>query len=392
MELAWTIIGSVVGAAGLMLAAWALGWDRARGRRRCPKCWYDMAGVAGLQCPECGRTASNESRLLRTRRRPAWFILGALALVGAYCLANIPRILKAGYVGAIPTTGLIWWVARYEPPEKYNSATSTMSKPTKAAAELARRATGNELWGWQWRYMLNGLGVIHSRDRWPRGVPFEISTGVPQWLLSPTMRLHVTSNVSGEANRYQDHILPWVVRTLGNNEDQVGLTIQLGKWSGGWQLHVTQVDSPEQAIDPVRSTETDAAVRRALRAALRSDPNPPTQTKYMLGAQLYRDKGPLPEDLAVGATVQFKRDGQVAAEWPLLMKDSPYGEPVDWSRINAPEPGWNEDDDADMARWTVTVRGNAAVAMRDLTRNKYWDGEWTVPLTEFMGKPAKPPP
>lgn len=46
----WTLTG-----AGLLMLLWALFRDRSRGRRRCPRCWYDMAGVPGLQCPECGR-------------------------------------------------------------------------------------------------------------------------------------------------------------------------------------------------------------------------------------------------------------------------------------------------------------------------------------------------
>jgi hypothetical protein len=43
--------------AGLGLAGWACFDDKARWRRRCPHCWYDMSGATGLVCPECGRDA-----------------------------------------------------------------------------------------------------------------------------------------------------------------------------------------------------------------------------------------------------------------------------------------------------------------------------------------------
>jgi len=54
------------------LTCWWLWGDRAKGRLRCPKCWYDMEGnykAAKLQCPECGHNARTEKRLQKTRRR-----------------------------------------------------------------------------------------------------------------------------------------------------------------------------------------------------------------------------------------------------------------------------------------------------------------------------------
>lgn len=59
--LAWLVMGG-----GVVLLGRALLWDRARGRRRCPKCWYDMSGVDSLRCPECGREAMSV-RLARGR-------------------------------------------------------------------------------------------------------------------------------------------------------------------------------------------------------------------------------------------------------------------------------------------------------------------------------------
>src|SRR5688572_28644873 len=66
----------LVGVGGVTLSLWALLWDRARGRRRCPSCWHDLAGVPGLRCPECGKEARSERRLFRTRRRWRWVVVG----------------------------------------------------------------------------------------------------------------------------------------------------------------------------------------------------------------------------------------------------------------------------------------------------------------------------
>jgi HEAT repeat protein len=69
---------------GVVLLAWAIRGDPSRGRRRCPKCWYSMEGVAGLRCPECGKTAADERRLFKTRRgRRAGVIASLLALLAA---------------------------------------------------------------------------------------------------------------------------------------------------------------------------------------------------------------------------------------------------------------------------------------------------------------------
>jgi hypothetical protein len=392
VDLVWSIAGWVLAAGGLLLAGWALFWDRARGRRRCPKCWYDMAGTSGLQCPECGRSARQEKSLSKTRRRPAGILVGTILMVGSYPIAHIPRMQAHGPIGAVPTTGLICWVSRYELPEKYNAATSTMSAPSRAAAELARRAMNEELWSWQCRWMLEAVGVIHARQCWPRGVPFEITCGIPSWLMGAAGQdLGVRSEPDGTKNPYIDHLLPWKIRTLEKDEDHVDLTVQYGRWHGLWRIPVRQVDTPEQAIVPVTGAQIDAAMRLALAAALRRDSNKNTSTGYMLGARLYRDKGPIPPDVAVGVTVEFRRDGQVMGQWPLVMNDSPYGEPVDWVRINPPSPGWDEEDASDLARWTVTVRGSAEVALRDLTRDRYWRGEWTVPVDQFMGRAAPKP-
>lgn len=104
---AWDWLGWI-GAAILALGAlWVLArallLDRSRGRRRCGKCWYDMSGVNGLRCPECGRAFKAERQLLRTRRHKRRAALGLLLLALAASAAHAPRLARNGWLASIPT-------------------------------------------------------------------------------------------------------------------------------------------------------------------------------------------------------------------------------------------------------------------------------------------------
>jgi hypothetical protein len=108
------LMAGVLAVAGALLAAWALFWDRPRGRRRCPKCWYDMAGVPGLVCPECGLAARDEGDLLRTRRR--WRLAGAavVLLLSAITVSHVPAYRAGGIWAAVPRPVLIWFIPSFE--------------------------------------------------------------------------------------------------------------------------------------------------------------------------------------------------------------------------------------------------------------------------------------
>lgn len=87
-----TILGWCVVSIGAVLLAAALFKDRSRGRRRCPRCWYDMGGVPSLTCPECGRDAKVERRLFRTRRRWRRAVIAALVVLAGWAATAIPKL------------------------------------------------------------------------------------------------------------------------------------------------------------------------------------------------------------------------------------------------------------------------------------------------------------
>ncbi|MBX3404878.1 MAG: hypothetical protein KF699_15820 [Phycisphaeraceae bacterium] len=90
----WT--GAIfLGVLALLVATWALFADSARGRKRCPKCWYDMSASPALTCPECGTTAKSPAALLRTRRHWRVLLVAAVVLALSAAAAVGPN-LRAG--------------------------------------------------------------------------------------------------------------------------------------------------------------------------------------------------------------------------------------------------------------------------------------------------------
>lgn len=111
----WTM-AVFVGLVGLGGLAWWYRGDRSRGRRRCPKCWYDMSGVPkregdqglrGWTCPECGRVALVQRRLFKTRRRRWRLVVSVILLFAAFAGVIGPTIVETDWEDLVPTTALI---------------------------------------------------------------------------------------------------------------------------------------------------------------------------------------------------------------------------------------------------------------------------------------------
>lgn len=81
---------------------WLIG-DRARGRRRCARCLYDLSGLSDLRCPECGRLAKSERHLARPRR-PRWagVVSVAFLLASGFILTRASRVNEIGPLMIVP--------------------------------------------------------------------------------------------------------------------------------------------------------------------------------------------------------------------------------------------------------------------------------------------------
>lgn len=106
----WLILGAVALIA--LLGAWltwrALFADRARGRPRCPRCWYSMHLAPTLRCPECGTLAKDQRALLRTRRRWPLGLLGLVLLLGPGLAVGLTRYRQPILNFVLPR----WWCVR----------------------------------------------------------------------------------------------------------------------------------------------------------------------------------------------------------------------------------------------------------------------------------------
>ena len=112
----WLFWGSgiALGIFGLWLMWWSLFSDRSRGRRRCPKCWYDMSGTDDLRCPECGRKAKSKKKLRNTRRRWRRAMVAIIPLIIATLIQGRPLWHNQKWHRIVSTPMLIQIISTFE--------------------------------------------------------------------------------------------------------------------------------------------------------------------------------------------------------------------------------------------------------------------------------------
>ena len=156
----WWIGGAALGLLGLWLLYWSFLHDRSKGRRRCPKCWYNMSGTDSMTCSECGRTVKREKKLYKTRRRWRWAFAAMLFLLVAYGSALTPKIRRDGWIRAAPTLGLIilanWCDGGYsnEPKWKHDLLEELLVRLLMDGARQSKRGITATLSTWQWSMFL----------------------------------------------------------------------------------------------------------------------------------------------------------------------------------------------------------------------------------------------
>lgn len=140
----FAVIGWTLAGWGGLLLLWAVFWDRSRGRRRCPRCWYDMGGIPGLKCPECGREARSERRLFRTRRRWRRGVLAAAGVLAGLVVQAIPAYRSGGWVAALPSWVLMYAAPAAKPPARSGvTAVMTSSVVVNAPVRMGTLTTLN---------------------------------------------------------------------------------------------------------------------------------------------------------------------------------------------------------------------------------------------------------
>ncbi|MHC4769464.1 MAG: hypothetical protein ACYTEI_12230, partial [Planctomycetota bacterium] len=103
--LAW-MLGPVLICLGVVLTWWGLFGDRARGRRRCSRCWHDLSHTPGMTCSECGYTAKKDRTFFRTRRRLLPTVVGVV-VASLAATWGIELLQRQGVISQLPTRVLM---------------------------------------------------------------------------------------------------------------------------------------------------------------------------------------------------------------------------------------------------------------------------------------------
>ncbi|HWB21036.1 MAG TPA: hypothetical protein VG711_12095 [Phycisphaerales bacterium] len=116
--------------------------DLSKGRRRCPKCWFDMSHATSLICSECGHTVLSEADLYRSRRYPIRASLSILSIVIIILLVNF-QLSSRRWTSYLPTGVLL-------------TALPLASSPTSEIyRELLTRISANRLSAEQYLTFIN---------------------------------------------------------------------------------------------------------------------------------------------------------------------------------------------------------------------------------------------
>lgn len=448
MDQLWTAAAWLLAAIGLVLALWALFWDRAKGRRRCPKCWYDLAGLplrwtgastgngqaADLAtephidpaatatytaitatptpappaaqgvctCPECGHQPRTESRIYRTRRRWRWALLG-LGMAASPVVAICIVASDGKWAKYAPTTALI---ALAEP------ASLLSSTPTDPRAkELRSRITNGSLASWQSQIMFDraiahapeiAARLARARETWPVDVPIVISAQTPintmlfgkYW--SCDVRARLLSTLSGEPSDwhpldgfFRHDAVPLDLPPPNVNSIKVEVELSLqGKrlWRGVRMVPTRVSGTLAETLQPLSNPELDREVGVWLDPAAWL--HPPNRLEVHVSNES-REKV-FGRYVAIGARASVFRNGELVGQGTLIASPQVYREcgtmQDSTSELIVLNRAINTND-LD-AQWEIEITGDPVLALRDY--DQFGQGDrivkpWSEPKDYWSG-------
>jgi hypothetical protein len=338
-------------------------------------------------------------------------------------LVYLPEARKHGWLSLVPTSVLL----RLSPhpsaeAARYDPATRTFV-PDPMHAELARRDTVGSLTSDQWRYVLDQKGLLQYRRVWPRNMPLVLGIRPCAWIGNTfDTQIRIKHVATGKFFILEQHdglagicghdvsreIPPWE----GSNVDvEIGIyrpgkpvrVINCGSpqarrrgqvFDGRISLPIRGVDSIDEAVSPSCGAQLDRLMRSALRVEIRDIPGggfwgplPHARVSVFMN----RSADPQLDQIAFGFAVEFLRaDTQHVIDTTLIRPDIPW-----LTRTNAAPgesaSGWGEASRAyatlsssEARPYSLRVRGNAEMALRDWDKPSYWSGEFIVPLADVI--------
>ena len=427
----WWSGGAMLGLLGLWLSYWSLLKDRAKGRRRCPKCWYDMSGTDSPTCSECGRTTKHEKKFYKTHRHWRWGALALLVYLAAVGSALIPKIKRDGAGSLVSNTTLVWglvfstdaddWIGR----EVFQRISNRLFSHDELKSFFDRCANG-DLFArpisnrWKVKYgelieltefELYRFGQIagdgqevpndalwalpvelefKTRDPWPAGVPLFIEARMQSWWPYPTGHSIVVTPRLPDAETLQfggplrGILLP--LTEVQETTIEFDYTVSRARVrqpkplyetvaTGTKRITIRIAEQLKDDFKPIRDKQLDEILEAELSYKL-------TRIDGKVRAIMFDTRAmgsPDLEGLAFGVVLEFIFDDEVVASWPFWImggKSGAFG-----GRMSAYEGDFEKlRQTPSTDGWTLRVRSDPEIALRVIEAKKYWEGEITIPF------------
>ncbi len=425
----------------IYLAWWALFSDRHKGRRRCPKCWYDMCATPSMTCNECGHTVHFEKQLTKRRRRPLFALLSFVSCVAIAGYIS-ESLVDQGWLNLAPTKALIL------------SLPFTMDINGPTYEELVRRMQADELSQREWRMLmkrcaagdwerrplsddwlqsyaqviaawrgalesgskaeeplfdLEPVVTITTRDSWPADVSPRLEVTLQDWWPSGLeTRVRAQPRIEGEPAttfyktnaffRQPAYQLPIPPLTQENSEVVIDLTIdrrRTAEEGAAWEsvgtytvtVPLVRKGRLDDLLEPVQGSAVDQVMRQALSGQVTKWDK--GRSPVRVNVQARQTNNDVFQGIAVGAIVELLCDGQVARRLDIWWPAGARG--VDWEVVYEGEPLLGTASSRN-GKWQMRVRGDAELALRVPGATKYWAGQFTIPMQVRRGRQAEAPP
>ncbi|MGH7132095.1 MAG: hypothetical protein ACREJO_09140 [Phycisphaerales bacterium] len=401
--------GGLLGVAALWLLWRGLLADRSRGRARCPRCWYDLGSLVGLAagggrgegasspmfspvtCPECGRVVKRERQMHRTRRRWRMVVAGVMVVVIAGGLALTPKVRRDGVWAVTPTwvmIGLVGVVDRSEWPTLDRAMRERIFDD--GVSDAAVRAL-----------FLSDRNAIRFRSKWPRGVPLVLGGSgvaskdrISQAVLAINDQAFPGDFFPKYPEGFWDYSYEasWSDAAFKVGDPEAGLDYAIWVWPTtarrriSIKLPIEICDSVDQAITPVRGAAINTLVREGLQ--LRISHMPTSERAYLAARSIGTREL---QGMVIAPHVEI-RDGLEVVGRALWWQTPGRDSHVNGLPILIDGPATRLDAllrDPTNPRYTVRVRGDGEMALRDFDGSKYWAGEFTMPLSELIRPSVK---
>ena len=406
----YTAGGWALCAVAVALGVWALFSDRSRGRRRCPKCWYDMRGTPGNRCPECGREPSRESRFHKTKRRWRWAALAAILAVVAYGVHAVPAYWRAGWAGAVPSSVLALFAPAVpsKTPFVFPPGVVVAGMPMTPSILSTSQRLANELW---YRLENNRLARWQSQvfiERYLRSTPLDLARHLQlpaRWPLNEAIpgvltpsRLATLDLVAKDDRRHwsSEKLLWFPAQTT--RTDGVEILFGYGAGSPAYttsRLIPISIDGTrEMLLEPLSTPEASNLVRLALAPHLSMEQDKPVLIFHDRSSDstwsaidfglVYTFEVRIGNEVVGSGSGKAKWSTAVWKDWDEMAVDWHKGALDQLLRPNSPV--------------SIFVRGRKETATAeymtwpfDKPRAACWTGEFTMPLEfkEHPGSPAK---